>query len=185
MHPKLTDNFDITLTWDNMRDAHFLPRTPDISVLTFKPCSVSEFELHGELHLAAVMNYQGPTRITFETCVYAFELQWFAQKLRAHVRGEMVEDLMIGATDFELKARHIPDIPNELPELSQKAQTIVELQYEPFRCDPMRSLTSQLRVHLGPMADPLGTARIIEDVLRTLEMDCAVNPEHGPLKFSR
>jgi hypothetical protein len=169
--PKLTDNFDIILTWDHNDGGRL--RSVDLSVLTFSPCSISEFEVRADIQFAASMNYQGPARVQFLTCVYAFELEGLAKNLRALAQGERVEELMVGATDISMHVHRASD----------SAQPVAELRYEHYRCDPFPvGSTSEFKLLLGPILDPIGTAKIIEEVLRTLEMDCDPFPEHGPLK---
>ena len=175
MIPHLTKNFEIILKWDHNNQRGL--RSADLSVLTFTPCSISEFELSADIHFAASMNYQGPARVQFMTCIYAFELARLAKNLNALAQGEPVGELMTGATDISMHVRRMPaeDTSNDVP--------IAELHYEHYRCSPMApSPGSEFKLLLGPIADPRGTAKVIEEVLKTLEMDLGTSPDHGPLK---
>ena len=109
---------------------------------------------------------------------YAYSLESFAKSLRAFAaRASGTADFW-GSQDLEL---HIGPNPSQA-DYDQPMPPLRELRYENF-VQPMG--TTELRISLGAPEEPLETAKAIERVITTLEMDCSRDPDyssHGPLE---
>lgn len=155
MQATVTEDLELVLRWHDNGE----------STVRFAIASGSEFTVTGNVCWERGLNYQGNTRISFQTMCYGQDLDQFGFELRRLTQGgaESARFLNTGG-DFEIRVT---------PHESMGRRVLLsELRYRHLRIIGDVSSDSELVMPVGPAEDLCRTAEAIREILRLFQVDC-------------
>lgn len=157
MQATVTDDLELVLRWHDSGE----------STVRFAFASGSEFTVTGNVCLERGLNYQGNTRISFQTMCYGQDLDQFGFELRRLTQGgaESARFMNTGG-DFEIRVTPTPH------ERMGRRVLLSELRYRHHRIVGDVSSDSELVMPVGPAEDLWRTAEAIREILRLFQVDC-------------